>query len=130
MWESQLQQRTPKWSAIGTLLFQRELLAKTLQEATTPRCIFQLLREKGGSSWDVSSTVLEARPLILAKQQGTSFSQSDTMSRVLLPNKNIKTPQCPLYKLSKMYALGRGGGEGTEPQSRVAQAFSAPLLSS
>lgn len=45
--------------------------------------------------------VLEARPLILAKQQGASFPQRDRMSRVLLPNKNRKTPQLRPYNLSK-----------------------------
>lgn len=59
--------------------------------------------------------VLEAGPLILAKQQGASFSQRDRMSGVLLPNKNIPPQTSPLQR-PKMCESGRGGEEGMEAQ--------------
>lgn len=72
--------------------------------------------ERKSSSWDVSSVVLGARSLILAKQHGASFPQRDTMSRILLANQNRKTPYFFLYNFSQA-ERGRGiaklrGGEG------------------
>lgn len=62
--------------------------------------------ERKGSSWDVSSVVLEARSLILAKQHGARFPQRDTiMSRVFL----AKIEQFPIFSFTTSGAeTGRG----------------------
>lgn len=72
--------------------------------------------------------VLEARPLILAKQQGASFSQRDRMSRVPLPNQNIKTPQLPLYNRSKCVNQAEGRKRVAKPKGGSGLLYAPPSL--
>lgn len=89
--ESWLWPLTPRWLAIGTPLFQKRLTSQDSPGSQSPGMHFSAVERKG-SSWGVSSVVLRARSLILAKQHGASIPRRDTMSRILLTNPNRKTP--------------------------------------